>query len=173
MSLSWIPIILSKYSKGKRASELKTSAPLHYTGKSQGLLLGIAWLTLYDWLKQTDGGLLGAHHRVIHKPTKIPARKNSHCMQTNLCLINKARKVEKFPAVTGLTCDNLPHGSTPKSKEDIQHPWNKVFFFEGDKNKPHKQKPACSQKKISWFGSHYLVDAFGNETGQIQAQWTW
>lgn len=121
MSLSRIPITLSKYLKGKRESELNTGAALHYIGKSLWLFLGITQFTLHDWLKQTDGGVLGAHHRILHKPTKIPARKTSHCMQISLCLINKARnKVEKFPAVTRLTCDNLPHGSTPKSKKDIQ-----------------------------------------------------
>lgn len=174
MALSGIPITLSKYLRGKRVPAVNAGAALDCVRKSLWLPLGITWLTFYDWLKHTDAGFLGAHHRVIHKPTKPPAIKTSHCMRIRLCLINKARNtVGKFPAVRDLTCDNLPHGSTPKSKKDIQQPWNKVFFFDGDKSKSHEKKPACSQKTISWFGSHYLVDAFGKEIGQTQAQWTW
>lgn len=108
-ALSRMPVTLSRYLKGKYVPELNTGAALHCIRKSLWLLLGITWLTFYDWLKQTDGGLLGVLHRVIHKPTKIPARKSSHHMQISLCLINIARNpVGKFPAVRHLTCDNLP-----------------------------------------------------------------
>lgn len=177
MALSRRPINLSKYLRGKRVPEVNTGAALHSTRKSLRLLLGTTWLMFYDWLKQTDGGfleLITELSTLASHTTKTLARKTSHGMQISLCLINKARNtVGKFPALRGLTCDNLPHGSTPKSKKGPSTALKQVFFsFGGDKSKSHKQKPAYSQKKISWFGSHYLVDAFGKEAGQTLAQWT-
>lgn len=70
--------------------------------------------------------------RVIHKPTKTPARKTSHSTQISLCLINKARNtVGKFPAVRGLTCDNLPDSSSPKSKKGHSTALKQGFFLWG------------------------------------------
>lgn len=97
-------------------------------------------------------------------------RKTSHhhwWHHIRICLINKTRNtVGKFPAL------KRPHmwqrSPQQHSHEQKGHSTalKQGFFFGRDKSKSHKQKPACSQKTVSWFGSHYLVEHLGRKLGK-------